>query len=308
MGRARGRRNFCLKTLNPIQKNLCANGVNLAVYEYVGQVTPQQPPVIFFHASSFHGRCWNQVITHLPDWQCWSVDARNHGHSAKTDVHNPWPKMGHDAVDLLRQLGLHGAIGVGHSLGGNQLVRVAAAMPQAFSALLLIDPVIFSPDWYHLNDYDANTHFTMQRRNQWRSPDEMFERFNRRKPFINWQPAVLHDYCQYGLLPAPNAEAGFVLACSPEAEANVYASSRLRQNSDIYTHIANIQQPVHILRCTHIATSINDLDASPTTPDLASHFAHGHDIPLPPSYSHFIPMEDPALIAQQVKVLRGSEK
>ena len=43
-----------------------------------------------------------------------------------------------------------------------------------------------------------------------------------------------------------------------------------------------------------------DLAASPTAPDLASRFAHGRDIVLPEA-SHFIPMEEPELVAEEIR-------
>ena len=47
-----------------------------------------------------------------------------------------------------------------------------------------------------------------------------------------------------------------------------------------------------------------DMSSSPTAPDLASHFEHGEDVYLP-EYSHFMPMEDPGLVARHVLELLG---
>jgi hypothetical protein len=39
--------------------------------------------------------------------------------------------------------------------------------------------------------------------------------------------------------------------------------------------------------------------SSPTAPDVASHFRHGEDVPLP-QYTHFMPMEDPPMVARHI--------
>ena len=49
---------------------------------------------------------------------------------------------------VAKELGLRGAVGVGHSLGGHAMALAAAMEPAAFSSLLLVDPVIQMPDRY----------------------------------------------------------------------------------------------------------------------------------------------------------------
>src|SRR5215831_418525 len=110
---------------------------------------------------------------------------------------------------------LRGAIGVGHSMGGHSIVKAAAARPGTFSALLLIDPTIFQREYYGLpRKHDAS--FILKRRNIWKSWEEMYERFRNRPPFATWQPEVLRDYCEFGVLPRGEE---FVLACPPPVEA-----------------------------------------------------------------------------------------
>jgi pimeloyl-ACP methyl ester carboxylesterase len=46
-------------------------------------------------------------------------------------------------------------------------------------------------------------------------------------------------------------------------------------------------------------TGVFDLAASPTAPDLPSRFAHGREIVLPEA-SHFIAMEEPDLVAEEI--------
>lgn len=273
---------------------ISANEINFAVYEW-GDASA--PVVIFLHATGFHGRCWTQVINHLDGLHCYAVDARGHGHSNKPAPPYSWQQMGEDAAEIIRQLGLTGAIGVGHSIGGNSLTRAAASVPDAFAALLLIDPVIFPAPHYQTTTYSIDNHFVLQRRTYWTSPDEMFSSFLGRGPFINWKPEVLRDYCNEGILPS---EDGYVLACSPEVEAHTYMSSNLAQNVDIYEAIKQVQVPVRVLRCAEQAKSPRDLMLSPTNPELAAHFSQGEDVILH-GYSHFIPMEAPELTAQHIR-------
>ena len=127
--------------------------------------------------------------------------------------------------------------------------------------------------------------YVAKRRNRWTSPQEMYARFENRQPFDAWDRNVLRDYCEYGLLPDGD---GFVLACPPEIEAGIYENSPAPE-SNIYAEIAMIQIPVHVVRAGKKLDPANFMGSSPTTPDLASHFAHASD--LVTDHSHFIPMD-----------------
>ena len=116
-----------------------------------------------------------------------------------------------------------------------------------------------------------------------------------RPPFDTWDRAVLRDYCEYGLLPDGD---GYVLACPPEIEAAIYENSPAPE-SNIYPEIATIKIPVQVVRAGKLLDPGNFMAASPTAPNLASRFAHGTDICLK-DRSHFIPMEDPGLVARLV--------
>ncbi|GAB4217367.1 MAG: alpha/beta hydrolase [Roseiflexaceae bacterium] len=281
------------KALRP-SKGIClpeltfhtVNGVRLALYEWAG--TGQ--PVLFAHANGFHARCWDQVIARLPGRQCYAPDLRGHGRSDKPAPPYDWRMFGQDMAELARTLGLRDAVGVGHSLGGHAIALAAALAPEAFGQLLLIDPVIMPRPVYAMPA--PTEHFAARRREHWESPAAMEQRFSTRPPFSRWDPAVLHDYCQHGLLPAPGGD-GFVLACPPAIEAAIYLTGN---QTDIYAELATVTIPVTVMRAGQPARSLDDMEGSPTAADLAQHFPHGRDIHLP-QHTHFIPMEDPALIA-----------
>ncbi len=277
----------------PGEQLVALGPVKLMVYEWPGE----GPAVLLAHANSFHARCWDQVVAHLPGRRCIALDLRGHGRSDRPEPPYHWRAFAEDLVGLGRSLGLEGAIGVGHSVGGYATALAAAIAPDLFSALLLIDPVIMARELY--GRAPSGEPFVVRRRNEWDSPAAMLERFRHRPPFSRWRPEVLADYCRHALRPAPDG-AGYVLACPPAIEGAVYAAAL---EADIFGELASIQAPVLVLRGHPYAqNAIEDLSASPTVPDLAAHFPRGRDVHLL-NHSHFIPMEAPALVAGYIKEL-----
>lgn len=274
---------------SPVQSQVFVNGIQIALWEWPGA----RPPVFFCHATGFHARIWDRVIADLPDHRCIAFDARGHGSSSKPAPPYNWRTFGADVAALANSLGLAGAIGVGHSMGGHSVTLGAALQPSAFSALVLFDPVIRGKNDYH--GPWKKTDFVAKRRNRWASAQEMFERFENRPPFDTWERQVLRDYCDYALTPAAE---GFVLACSPEIEASIYDGSTAVE-SNIYPEIATIPIPVRVVRSGRHLASVNIMGSSPTAPDLASSFNRGKDTCLA-GQSHFIPMESPGLAAKLI--------
>jgi len=268
------------------------DGVRLAVFERAGA----EPPVFLAHATGFHARCWNQIVARVPHRRAIAFDMRGHGLSSKPEPPYRWRQFGADTANLVRELNLHGATGVGHSMGGHSMSLAAALVPDAFAELILVDPVIMPPALYTGRPREA--HYARKRRNDWQSPDEMFERFKDRPPFRDWDQAVLRDYCDYGLVPAVDGP-GYILACPPDVEASVYEASTLN-DANLYAELGKIEVPVTVIRAPRFmpAQGPMDMAASLTAPDLATHFRRGRDIEVP--HSHFIPMENPGLVAGYV--------
>lgn len=285
----------------PQEKHVQANGLDFAVYDWGGE----QQPMLFAHATGFHARCWDAVIEPLQaDFHAFSYDMRGHGRSEKPTPPNNyhWHDFGHDLAEIAEMLGFQGGIGVGHSVGAHSTALAAALKPHLFSKIILIDPVIM-PKAFYENPPPLADHFSAKRRNEWASPDEMFARFQPRPPFDAWQPRVLRDYCEYGLIPNPNGE-GFILACPPAIEASIYQQSPL---GDIYPQLPNVNIPTLIIRLGERASEGTwDMLGSPTSPDLVSYFAQGEDLVLE-NYNHFAPMQDPSRIAEIVRAFASKQ-
>jgi lipase len=267
--------------------------VSIAIWERPGP----KPAVLYCHATGFHARCWDHIIELAGPHCSVAVDMRGHGVSSKPDPPIPWRTFGDDIAAIARELKLHKAIAVGHSMGGHSIALAAALQPEAFAELILLDPVILPESSYR--GAAREPHFARKRRNRWESPEEMFTRFRPRPPFNAWDERALRDYCRHGLLPATDGN-GYVLACPPEIEGAIYEYSQAHE-SNIYAEIARVQAPVTILRAPLLFSEnpASDMLASPTAPDLASRFLNGRDIVVP--HSHFIPMEAPELVAAEIR-------
>ncbi len=281
-------------TEQPIRHRLAVNGLALVAYEWPGA----GDPILLVHATGFHARCWQAVVEALPGKHVYAIDMPSHGGSARKPPPYSWLHFGDDVRGAIDALGLQRVLGVGHSMGGHAVVLAAAAQPDRFRGLVLVDPVIVAPEIGALvaGGVSAESHPIRKRRNRWDSAQEMFDSFRTKEPYSRWDPRVLMDYCRYGLEPVE--EGGYVLACPPGLEAEVYAGAG---TEDIYALLPRVRVPVEIIRARarRPGDSLFDFSSSPTWERLAQQFPDATDEQLA-DCSHFIPMERPRWMAERI--------
>ena len=259
------------------------------------------PTILLAHATGFHARVWDKAVAALPEgFRIIAIELRGHGRSEYGKPLESWRMIAQDIRKLIQALSLRDLIGVGHSMDAHCMTQTAFDLPEAFKRIVLIDPVLSRPDIYEQNCYADLTgpeeHPIANRRNRWASWQEMFETYKDRHPYSLWQPDVLEDYCRHGLLPRDDGD-GYKLACPPLVEASVYFHQR---HTNIYHLIKQIETPTVVLRAkrrTEEEWKVTNFTKSPTWEELAAQFKNGRDVYLP-DFSHFIPMQDPALVAR----------
>lgn len=269
------------------------NGVDLCWFEW-GEHLKRDGTTLLVHATGFHARCWDQTVACLGERHVIAVDMRGHGRSGKVPPYT-WKVFGEDLTEFVKALNLDNIVGVGHSMGGHSLCLAVAAEQTRFSRLVLMDPVIMSPEAYAMFEpSEPETHPVSRRRNLFDSADAMFENLRHKGSYGIWQEQVLHDYCDYGVLPNPDGP-GYVLACPPLVEATIYTGSA---STNAYGLIETIEVPVTVVRARTRDENDTQMDfsRSPTWPDLAKRFKQGRDVYLP-ELTHFIPMQAPQLTA-----------
>lgn len=285
-------------TKQPTQHRFTKDDTDLCYFEWGD---PSDQTMVMLHATGFHARCWDKVIAALPgNYHVIAVDTRGHGRSAKPDSLSDWQQTAMSAAALIDGLDLENLVGVGHSMGGFSMALAAAKYPDRFARLVLVDPTITEQEMYREDmspeDVDPTDHPVSRRRNIWDSPQQFFDHMKDRSPYSLWNPDVLMDYCQYGLLPAADGD-HFELACPPRLEASVYMGFPCYNP---YPQLSSVTMPVTILRAKFSPREGQmDFTNSPTWTELASVFPDARDVHLP-DLTHFMPMQDPERIARLI--------
>ena len=273
-------------------------GLRLVAHEWGAQHRGVRPSILLLHATGFHARCWDQVVARLGARHVIALDQRCHGASDAVAFQD-WRAMGGDLVGVLERLDLTGAYGVGHSMGGTALLLAAPQVGARLGALLLIDPVVMTPQAYAIgrNPMAAppgEVNPIARRFDRYESADAMRDRLSARAPHALFDPAVMMDYCLHGLR-RDGPDAPWRLACPPVLEASVYETVL---SHDPHPILAQVRQPTTVVRAMqptapeHAASFVY----SPTDPDLAARLPAGRDLLLE-QFTHFLPMQDPGFCA-----------
>lgn len=196
-----------------------------------------QPHVHFLHGNGFCGMTLAAMASALPqDWSITLTDVPGHGMSAQPNDRMPdWQGMAASiATALTNNQAHHGAdrpmIGVGHSMGGVLTLLMAVQRPEMFSRIVLMDPVLFTPEIVLIQRMMRATGFWRRtalvkkvaaRRAQWPNREAMLLDLQRKSLYADWHPSALQAFVEHG---AVKQKEGVGLACSPSWEAGIFGS------------------------------------------------------------------------------------
>ncbi|KGM92332.1 uncharacterized protein PADG_11527 [Paracoccidioides brasiliensis Pb18] len=206
----------------------------LSVKQYVPIDNPNPKPgditIIGAHANGFPKELYE------PLWEELHSRAKKHGfrirgiwiadaaHQGKSGVLNE-NLLGNDPSwfdhprDLLHFINLKRAemprpiFGIGHSMGGNNLINLALMHARLITSLILMDPVVsrlaITPQEHTLHTKSSNvpatTAASTYRRDIWPSRAAAADAAKKSKFYQTWDPRVLDLWIQYGLRELPTA-------------------------------------------------------------------------------------------------------
>jgi pimeloyl-ACP methyl ester carboxylesterase len=196
------------------------------------------PLIIFSHANSFPASTYRVMFRSLRA-RGFTVKAIDKlGHDPAYPVTNNWPHLAKQVADFARaeiEKAGEPAYLVGHSLGGFLSVMTAARHPDlgghGIQGVVLLDSPLVG-GWKAAAIQMAKTAQFMgsvtpgkvskTRRMSWPSKADALAHFQAKKMFARWEPQVLRDYIEHGMVTTDAASGKCELAFSREVETAIY--------------------------------------------------------------------------------------
>ncbi|MXZ07335.1 MAG: alpha/beta hydrolase, partial [Acidimicrobiia bacterium] len=120
-----------------------SDGVKIAYQE-----TGSGDPIVFIHGIYGSRQAFvNQEEYFSPSFRCIAVDLRGHGESDKPNQVYSMARYADDVAELIRHLETPPAVLVGHSMGGQVVISVAARHPDLVRAVASLDSPSNVPGW-----------------------------------------------------------------------------------------------------------------------------------------------------------------
>jgi pimeloyl-ACP methyl ester carboxylesterase len=278
------------------------DGVQVHVHDFGGG-RPGGPVVLAAHPTGFHGMVWQRLAGELADpdgpagpagVRVVAADLRGHGATRLPDgVVLDWDGFADDVLAVVDTLGLHGAVGVGHSKGGAALLRAEARRPGTFSALWCFEPVVFPPAIAQGRDEgNGMAAQALRRRDVFMSTLDALANFGSKPPMARFDPDVLAAYVVHGFEPVDDEdpEGPVRLRCRPEVEAETY---RMGAAHNTFEMLASVSCP------TVVARGAVGPGPAVFADSIAESLPDGRLL-VREDQSHFGPLEDPDRTASDV--------
>ena len=189
------------------------------------------PHLVFAHGNSFPGSTYN-VLTKSLRTRGFTVKVlEKFGHDPKYPVTNNWPHLVQQLADLARaEVAKKGepAFLVGHSLGGFVSIMTATLHPELARGVVLLDSPLIGGWRANALDVAKRTQLvgsispgkvSRMRRNSWPDRAAALEHFRHKRAFAQWDPQVLQDYIDHGMV---EQDGKVVLAFDRDVETAIY--------------------------------------------------------------------------------------
>ena len=265
-----------------------SDGVELFVHELGGC----GPPVIFMHATGFHGAVWGAVAGHLrAEYRCLAIDERGHGRSGLPPNGSlDWSGFANDALAAVDSLDTQLPYGVGHSSGATALLMAEQARPGTFGALYCFEPIIVLAETALGRDRrNWLAEVARQRRDTFGSRQEAYERYLSKPPLSSVDPGILRAYVKHGF---EDLDDGRVrLRCRPGIEALAY---EMASANDCFSRLATVECPVAL-----VSGTASEAWRPTAMEAVATRLGAARTAQLP-GLGHLGPMEDPTAVARSI--------
>jgi len=256
------------------------------------------PPLVLTHANGFPPETYRIISEALTPHFSVAIFAQRPLWSAQDPRElRSWRPMAGDLAMAIRERAGGPVVAVGHSLGGVLCALAAARNPELFSALVLLDPVIFTGlhafSWSWMKRLGLGRHFplvegALRRRDAWPDRSTVRASWSRKSVFKRWDSRVLDDYIEAGVIDGP--EDSVILRYRKEWEARIFQICP----HDEWANLHNVAVPTLVVRGETSDTLMPDAARR-----MAREMPDARVVELEGT-SHFLPMEAPDEVARLV--------
>ena len=273
-------------------------------YDYFGDSQLDLKPAMHFcHANGYPPLAYRPLFKSMVDrFNIWAMRMRPLWPGAEPLSIMDWRPLANDLAGFLDEQGLDSIIGVGHSMGATTTLRLALRQPDRFSAIILIDPVIFPPVftgiWSFLSRFGFSYPLsplisrTLNRRNNFDKLTTMFSNYRNKLVFAKMDDDALMAYCDS--LACIQADGSLRLCYSPEWEARIYITG-IRADQEIWRNLKYLKPPLLLIRGAESDTFFN------RTALLFQGRLSSVQIETIPNATHLVPLEYPELVSTSIR-------
>jgi len=219
-------------------------------------------PLHFAHANGYPPKAYTPLLEHFTgQYQVLAMYQRSFWPGTNPDTLLNWEPFTTDLCRFMDEQGLSGIPAIGHSLGGTTTLRLALRQPDRFTAVVLLDPVLFppsfSPLWgrlfrsglaYRMHPL-ART--TLRRRREYPDRQAIFDRYRQKGVFARIDDPGLWAYVNAISLERQDNQVELII--SPEWEARIYITAAISDRS-IWNDLAGLKPPLLVIRGEHSTT------------------------------------------------------
>jgi pimeloyl-ACP methyl ester carboxylesterase len=210
----------------------------------------------FLHANGYPPACYLPLIELLKSqYHVSAMHLRALWPNSDPKEIRDWRPLADDFMLYLDQQADGRSIAIGHSVGAIIALRAALRRPDYFKALILMDPVLFLPNFialwnlakvlglgYKLHPLINNA---LKRRRKFDDLGKLFAAYRRKQIFRYFSDNSLWAYI-HGMV-KPSGAQEFELVYSPEWEAQIYDSG-IWKDMDIWRGLPDLKIPILIIR------------------------------------------------------------
>ncbi|MBI5352623.1 MAG: alpha/beta hydrolase [Chloroflexi bacterium] len=259
-------------------------------------------PLHFLHANGYPPECYKPLLELLhTQFHVFGMKLRPLWDDAKIEDVKNWLPFSDDLLRLLTTGGLAPAIGVGHSIGGIVTLRAALRDPGKFSALVLLDPVLFMPSrliaWNiaRVTGLGQKMHPLIagakKRRRTFDNLEIIFRGYRSRNIFRFMSDENLRIYIEG--ITKQKTDGGYELVYSPEWESHIYLTGL--QDFDIWRELPKLQVPTLIIQGAETDTFL------PNAANLVKQKQPKVKIETLDKSTHILPLEHPQEVFEIMK-------